>query len=78
MLVLPETGYETAMNVAERLREAIEIAEIPGDSHPVKVTVSIGVAESTRDDTTPEDIIHRADRALYHAKQNGRNQVVGR
>ena len=78
LLVLPETDREAAIEVAERLREAIEAAEIQGDSQPVKVTVSIGVAEPNDEDNVPDDVVHRADQALYNAKRNGRNQVASR
>lgn len=42
----------------------------------VKITISIGVAEKNRRDSNPEDVIKKADRALYKAKEQGRNKVV--
>jgi diguanylate cyclase (GGDEF)-like protein/PAS domain S-box-containing protein len=76
LMVLPETGLDAAIQVAERLREAIEAAEIPGGSQLIKVTVSVGVAESNVEDSVPDDVVQRADRALYLAKRNGRNRVA--
>jgi GGDEF domain-containing protein len=45
------------------------------DADSVSVTISIGVAERSDDHATPEDVIQAADKALYRAKENGRNQV---
>jgi diguanylate cyclase (GGDEF)-like protein/PAS domain S-box-containing protein len=76
LLLLPETGQRDASTVAERLRLEVESAVVQAGVQPVRVTVSIGVAEPTDADSFADDVVHRADRALYHAKHNGRNQVV--
>lgn len=73
-VVLPETAREPAGLAAERLRRAIG-----GTAHGVKdlgpVTVSIGVAELVETDGGLEDLMDRADHALYRAKRLGRNRV---
>lgn len=71
LVILPDTPPAGAMQVAERLREAV--AAITG--LPKSVTVSIGVAACLQDETA-ERLIARADAALYQAKHGGRNRVV--
>ena len=74
-LLLPSTGKDGALMLANRLRKAIE--EYPYRDVldvPVHVTASIGVATVTRSDTASE-LLKVADRALYRAKNNGRNMV---
>jgi len=76
--LLPETALQDALDVAERLRqhiEALEIALAP-PSPPLRLSVSIGVAELAADDRSHEDLMRRADEALYAAKREGRNRVV--
>ncbi len=82
-VILPETTLRGALYVAERLRQAIAECAIPhdyrgadGGSGVVFVTASFGVSSTTPDRTeTPQDLIHRADQALYQAKALGRNRV---
>jgi diguanylate cyclase (GGDEF)-like protein len=78
-LVMPETNLRGAAVVAERLRAAVEAAAIPqgsGARHRV-VTISIGVAAAYNTSAaTPASLLAEADRALYAAKQSGRNRVV--
>lgn len=80
-ILLPATGYEEALQAAERLRKAIERLEVPvGSGKTVSCTASIGVAtrlEMRADEARFEDLLLEADRALYRAKIAGRNQVVG-
>jgi len=61
--------------IAERLREMVASSPMPADGHEVRMTVSVGVAALDLDDMRWEDILRRADLALYHAKQHGRNRV---
>lgn len=78
-VLLPNTPAAGAAQVAERLREAIGELQLPHAASPDgRVTVSIGVAELSPGDniTTAEGMIHRADQALYAAKQHGRNRVA--
>lgn len=78
VVILPDTGAEMALAVAERLR--CLIADTPFKvSAPVgeiRVTVSIGVAVSGWVGDTPDALLRRADAALYEAKRAGRNRVV--
>lgn len=74
MVVLPETEAVGAMDVAERMRRLIEKHEFPFGP----VTASLGVAASTfvnGDSPDTEELIARADKALYRAKNDGRNRV---
>ncbi|HUP20868.1 MAG TPA: diguanylate cyclase, partial [Gemmatimonadota bacterium] len=72
-LLLPDTGAERAQVVAERLRARIERAEFGVIRQPL--SVSIGIATYPDDATTPTDLLHKADDALYHSKNHGRNRV---
>ncbi len=78
VVVLPETGEEGAVAVAERIRMRIaEQAILPGESYDTaRMTVSIGVAvvPSPRVNS-PEDLLALSDEALYRAKAEGRNRV---
>jgi two-component system cell cycle response regulator len=72
-ILLPETALDTARTVAERLRKNIETTTVDGES--VHFTVSFGVAQVKGSDETAEEVIRRADEALYRAKRSGRNRV---
>jgi diguanylate cyclase (GGDEF)-like protein len=61
--------------IAERLREMVAALPLITEGQAVAMTVSVGVAGLDVDDMRWEDILRRADEALYHAKQNGRNRV---
>jgi diguanylate cyclase (GGDEF)-like protein len=61
--------------IAERLREAVVAAPLIVDGKAIPMTVSVGVAALDAHDHKWEEILRRADEALYHAKQNGRNRV---
>lgn len=65
---------EGAGRIAERLRRQIAATPIPWEGAILHVTVSIGVADGVPDDT-PNDLVGRADAALYRAKTNGRDRV---
>ena len=78
LVVLPEMDEQEALTVAERIRESIEAAALPNPSTGVSncVTLSIGVAvQAPGDSISPEQLQHRADLALYRAKETGRNRV---
>ncbi|MGZ5575867.1 MAG: diguanylate cyclase [Methylobacter sp.] len=64
-----------AMTMAERLREQVAAILIDHESGPVQVTVSIGAAALSAGDINAEVVLHRADAALYEAKDRGRNQT---
>lgn len=70
-VLLPQTSLEEANQIAERIRRQIERTEFP--HRPI--TISIGIANCTAEISSPEDLIWAADRALYQAKDRGRNNV---
>ncbi|HWK53435.1 MAG TPA: diguanylate cyclase [Hyphomicrobiales bacterium] len=77
VVLLADSDVRGAMAVAEIIRRIIESARIinPMNKKTIsKVTASIGVTEFLQNDTL-EDVLGRADRALYYAKQHGRNQI---
>ena len=76
MVLLPETTCEATCAAAERLRRALEAAEIAYAGDVIRITVSIGAAEVCDADTCSDDLVRRVDRALYRAKNGGRNQVM--
>jgi two-component system, cell cycle response regulator len=75
LLLLPQTDARGALHVAERMREAVVSEPIVVDSHALAITMSVGVAELAPQDETPDQLIARADAALYAAKAGGRNRV---
>jgi two-component system cell cycle response regulator len=77
VVVMPETDMPNAHVVAERLRQAFSDAPfaVQGVERPIPVTCSIGVAVAESREP-PDQIIKRADEALYAAKRDGRNRVV--
>jgi diguanylate cyclase (GGDEF)-like protein len=76
-VVLPYAGKEGALNVAEKLRRAVSKQPIENGTFlkPVHLTISLGIAFAPSDASTLEELIQRADYALYKAKKNGKNQV---
>ncbi len=76
VVILPGTDSVGARNIAERLRKAIMAETYSSDGRTLKVTTSIGIATVPSDARTKEELIEKADQALYHAKHNGRNQSV--
>jgi len=75
VVVCADTTLEQAMVVAERLREATASLDFADIDPALRVTVSIGVAQSQRSGDTHEGVLARADAALYRAKQRGRDRV---
>jgi diguanylate cyclase (GGDEF)-like protein len=74
-VVLAETTPADMVRLAERIREKIEQLDDHGKASGIHVTISIGVAVLNDTDTT-ETLLHRADSALYRAKEEGRNRTV--
>ncbi|CAN5282837.1 hypothetical protein BH11PSE11_BH11PSE11_07600 [soil metagenome] len=79
LVLLPETKLADAVSWAERARAAVAALEIPGaGQNLITVTASFGLATLANMDETPEEILWEADKALYRAKEGGRNQVFAR
>lgn len=74
-LILSHTGLKEAPIAAERIRNRVAGRFFLFEGHRLPVTISIGVTERTGDDKTIEALIARADKALYQAKQTGRNRT---
>jgi len=75
-IVLPRADSAGVLRKAETIRARIEAEPFAQGLERVRLTVSIGIAHFPRDGRTPEDIIARADAALYAAKEGGRNRVL--
>jgi diguanylate cyclase (GGDEF)-like protein len=75
-ILLPNTTRDSALKISERIRCSIEHLNIESNGHSVKATVSIGVALDEYIDKDLEEMFLIADKFLYRAKKNGRNQVV--
>ena len=77
VVVMPDTDMSYAFMVGERLRQ--KVAEVPFRVEPtvtLNVTVSIGIAVTEKGTDKAQDLLVRADTALYRAKRDGRNRVV--
>jgi diguanylate cyclase (GGDEF)-like protein len=75
-VILTETDLKGAFCFAERLRKTIMKSPVKLDGAEHSVTVSIGLALYNQDMERHEDLIARADEALYESKQGGRNRVT--
>ncbi|RJQ58164.1 MAG: GGDEF domain-containing protein [Desulfobacteraceae bacterium] len=75
ILLLPETLQPGAEEAAEKLRSCIEKTEFLHRGELVGITISIGVTQVKPGDQEPETLFHRVDKALYQAKDTGRNRV---
>lgn len=76
MVLLPGASYEDAYNVAERLRAAVECLPFPlDDGGTLHCTISMGISVLDQDAIDWPDLVRTADRALYCAKQLGRNRI---
>ncbi|MBI2264749.1 MAG: diguanylate cyclase [Armatimonadetes bacterium] len=90
VLILPETSLDGAQIVAERVRERVASFSLEGlglpkldallgsgeKDHPCRFSISAGVASFPEHAETPEQLIERADNALYSAKKLGKNRVI--
>jgi len=75
-VLLPHTEIDGARLVAERIREQCAASAVPIGEEKLRVTVSIGVSRVIPSMQGPEDLIEAADKALYKAKEEGRDRVV--
>jgi len=77
-IVMPDTDLQTAGLAAERLRRLVAEQRIDFEGETLQITMSVGIAGLRRDapEAGSEDLLRRADQALYSAKAGGRNRVV--
>ncbi len=75
VILLPKTNLKHAFEIAERLRRLIESHDFKYENKSLPVTASIGVADYRRGVNNGTDLFKRADKAVYLAKEAGRNQV---
>ena len=76
-LILPETDSHGAISLAEELRESVEVCQISYNNITIKLTISCGISTYLQQKhVKPEHLFALADKALYKAKDNGRNQVI--
>jgi two-component system cell cycle response regulator len=73
-VILPDTKQENAKITADKIRRAVEKAIFKEGSNQIKVTISIGISTNTGIDT-PRALVNESDKALYRAKNRGRNRV---
>jgi len=75
-VMLPGAEEKMAKIIAERIRSSIEASTVMNDGKEINYTVSIGIACAVGKDVKIEELLDRADRALYTAKAEGRNRAV--
>jgi len=75
-ILLPDTPARAGMEAAERIRQAIEMLEVPYEGKHLRFTVSIGVAQLEPVQGNWEGMTRLADIAMYEAKEHGRNKVA--
>jgi len=74
-IILPDTDIDSAIAFAEKLRKRIEQTIVVSGENEIRPTMSLGIAMN-RKSTNLDDLLERADRALYTAKRSGRNKVA--
>jgi diguanylate cyclase (GGDEF)-like protein len=76
-IILPETSIQNGLDLAERIRCAIANICIPLEDKRkmLKFTTSLGLSELKKEDNSLDDVLYRADEALYQAKNKGRNKI---
>ncbi|HEB77476.1 MAG TPA: GGDEF domain-containing protein [Methylothermaceae bacterium] len=75
LMLLPETDSQGALKLAEKLRKAVETCGFNSRGKPVPITISCGIS-CVQEGDTPQSLFERVDKALYMAKQQGRNRCV--
>ncbi len=76
VVCLPGATHEQAMAIGERIRHGIEHLHVHSRGCSLQTTISMGVASLQGDADTSDELIARADNALYRAKTDGRNRIV--
>ncbi len=79
VVLLPETSKDQALDCARRLREEIRLRSFLSTASfgPLRLSASFGVATFPDDAKTPDELIARADEAMYRVKNSGRDAVAG-
>lgn len=78
VVALRGVGHAGTMGLAERLRQVVASLQVKDRGEQIPVTISLGVATIRRDSSeTLSDLVSRADKRLYQAKEGGRNQIIG-
>ncbi|MDX9898105.1 MAG: diguanylate cyclase DgcA [Spirochaetia bacterium] len=76
-MLLPDTDASTATRIAERIRRHVEELGFDYEGQSITITLSLGVAQyDANRDLSGKSLIDRADKAMYQAKQSGRNKVM--
>lgn len=78
VLVLPETGHDNTVYLAEKLRKMVEGHRFSFEGKEIKVTFSGGVADMQPEHQNPLAFLNAADARLYEAKRAGRNRIAGK
>ena len=77
IVLLPHTSAEAGRKIAEKIRQRLEVSELRWEGARIAVTASIGLAGTSADENREFDSLYtEADKALYLAKQRGRNRVI--
>lgn len=77
LVILPAASKENSRDVAERMRRKVEETSVADGDQVIRVTISIGITSYPEQDVEDEqDLVKRADEALYVAKESGRNKVI--
>lgn len=75
-IILPNTNLDEGQSLAERIRKAVEQSDFTYNNEHISLSISMGLSLYNRDSDSVEGFIRKADKALYRAKENGRNQVM--
>ena len=75
-VLLPQTDTNSAVKVAEKIRAVTRNISVKTDSDEINFTVSMGVAGYLPEDEDASEILERADKALYEAKESGRDRTI--
>lgn len=75
-IILPETDSQTAVPIADRLRQLVEAHDFETPVGRLGITISVGTASIQRQVINPQRLLEKADKCLYTAKNAGRNQVA--
>jgi len=76
VIIMPNTTLKNGLDQAVRIKAHLSKNAIRYNEYDIKITVSIGVAHYPSDAMTRDELVEKADKALYYAKENGRNKIV--